>query len=223
MRANLNTAGVNAGGDGSQSAKSSALAIAAVTAVLKSMLENGLVDRGVTASLGSDIVVSALPPDRITTGADERAQLNLFFYQMTPHTGLRAASPRPPVDAGEHPATPALAFDLHYLLTAYGAQDFQTEILLGYAIQLLQQTPLLMRGAIQAALTTLSSSDGGRVVPPAQAALAASDLAERVEQIKVSQVFPNAEEQSKLWSALQARYRPSATYKVSMILLGSDL
>ncbi len=58
------------------------LVLAAVTAVLKNLLENGLVDRGITAALGSDTAISALPPDRIATGSDEKVQLNLFLYQV---------------------------------------------------------------------------------------------------------------------------------------------
>lgn len=57
------------------------LVLAAVTAVLKNILENGLVERGVTAALGSDTAISALPPDRVATGADEKSQMNLFLYQ----------------------------------------------------------------------------------------------------------------------------------------------
>jgi hypothetical protein len=64
---------------------SSALALASVTAVLKSLLENGLASGAVTSKLGADATVSALPPDRIPYGADERAQLNLFLYLVTPH------------------------------------------------------------------------------------------------------------------------------------------
>ena len=114
----------------------SALALASVTAVLKDLLENGLARGGVTSKIGGDTSVSALPPDRISAGAEEKAQLNLFLYSVTANTRLRSqrvadtSSPRP------------LALDLHYLLTAYAAQDFQTEILLGHALQLLHETPV---------------------------------------------------------------------------------
>ncbi|MBD0326353.1 MAG: DUF4255 domain-containing protein, partial [Pyrinomonadaceae bacterium] len=68
---------------------STALAIASVTAVLKDLLHNGLIDHDLVSSLG-DVLVSALPPDRIdiseTTG---NSQLNLFLYQVTPNTGWR--------------------------------------------------------------------------------------------------------------------------------------
>jgi tryptophan synthase alpha subunit len=70
---------------------------------------------------------------------------------------------------------------------------------------------------IKKALTNVSSSKGGRVVQPALAALAQSDLAESVEKITMAPQFLNAEETSKLWSALQAKYRPSLTYKLSTV------
>jgi len=62
---------------------SSALSLASVTAVLKGLLENGLAASGVTTRIGGDAAVSALPPDQIPSGADERAQLNLFLYSLT--------------------------------------------------------------------------------------------------------------------------------------------
>jgi hypothetical protein len=183
-----------------------ALALASVTAVLKSLLENGLVNRGVTSALGGDATVSALPPDRVTSGTDERAQLNLFLYHVTPHVGLRAAG-----------GAAARALELHYLVTAYGAQDYQTEILLGHALQLFHERPVLTREELGATLSALTSAGDGRVVPPALAALDASDLAEQVEQLRIVPEFLNTEEMSKLWSALQAKFRPSATYKVSVV------
>src|SRR5712692_11446223 len=103
---------------------SSALALASVTALLKDLLENGLASGGVTSKIGGDTTVSALPPDRVASGADERAQLNVFLYLITPHARLPTNSARGPARR--------LSLDLHYLLTAYGAQDLQTEILLGH-------------------------------------------------------------------------------------------
>lgn len=195
---------------------SSSLALASVTAVLKNLLENGLVDRGVSASIGADATVSALPPDRITTGTDERPQLNLFLYHVTPNTGMRRLA-RTEQQGDERRSAP-LALDLHYLLTAYGAADLQTELLLGYALQLFQQLPTLDRDGIRTVLTALSAPEGG-VATPALAALAASSLADQVERIQICPQFLGAEEMSKIWSALQARYRLSAAYKVSAVLI----
>jgi hypothetical protein len=191
-----------------------ALALAAVTALLKHRLDNGLASAGVTSELGGDATVSALSPDRIASGADERAQLNLFLYLVTPHPGFRG-------NGHSKPGSRPLAVDLHNLLSAYGSQDFQTEILLGHALQLLHDTPVMERETIRKTLQALSHTRDRRVVPPALAALAASDLPDRVERLKIEPEYLGSEEVSKLWSALQARYRPSATYKVSAVLLDS--
>jgi hypothetical protein len=48
---------------------SNALAIASVTAVLKDLLNNGVIDHDLTSVVGSDVAVTALPPDRIEVEA----------------------------------------------------------------------------------------------------------------------------------------------------------
>lgn len=197
---------------------SSALAIASVTFLLKDLLDNRLIGQGVTASVG-EVSVTALPPDRVSVGAEERSQLNLFLYRITPHSAWRSLDV---AEGNGHDGArrqPPLALDLHYLLTAYGEHDFQAEILLGYAMQLLHETPVLTREAIRGAL---ASGGSGTAASPARAALAASGLAEATAQIKIYPEFLSTEETSKLWSALQARYRPSAAYKASAVLLEAE-
>jgi uncharacterized protein DUF4255 len=196
---------------------SSALGIAAVTAVLKNLLDNRLIEQGVAASLG-DVTVSALPPDRIPTGADERSQLNLFLYRLTPNSAWRVRPDRAGVKSTPG-GPPPLALDLHYLLSAYGEQDLQAEILLGYGVQTLHEAGTLERDAIRAALAAIAPNGSAGVVPPARAALSSSRLAEAVERIEVTPEFLGTEEVSRLWSTLQARYRPSAAYKVSAVLI----
>ena len=67
---------------------SNALAIAGVTAVLKDLLNNGLIDHNVTGAVGGNVTVTALPPDRVVApGAQEGNQLNLFLHQVTPNAG----------------------------------------------------------------------------------------------------------------------------------------
>ena len=59
---------------------SSALAIASVTAVLRDLLNNGLIDSNISNVIGN-VIVSTLAPDRIdVTGNDQQSQLNLFLY-----------------------------------------------------------------------------------------------------------------------------------------------
>ncbi len=203
---------------------SNALSIAAVTAVLKDLLENGLVKDAIATSLG-DVIVTALPPDRVSQGTDERAQINLFLYQVTQNRNadwmsgeFRSKQQRPP---GSHSQNPPLALDLHYLLTAYGAKDFQAELLLGYSMQLLHEMPILTRDVIETSLKNAATVNTSSVLSQALAAVSVFDLAEHIGQIKICPEFFNMEETSKLWSCLQTPYRPSAGYQASMVLINS--
>jgi len=192
------------------------LSLATLTAVIKHLIENGLAGRNVTSQLGGDVTISALPPDRIPSGGDERAQLNIFLHQVTPHVTLTLSSD------GRGSRTPALAVELHYLITAYGAQDYQSEILLGHAIDILHESAVLDQQRIRASLNALTTSADRRVVPPAVAALANSDLPDRIDSVQITPEFLSVEDISKLWSALQARFRPSITYKVTAVPITSE-
>jgi hypothetical protein len=191
-----------------------------VTAVLKDLLDNALVDHSVSGAVGGPVVVTALAPNRVKAGDDERTQLNLFLYHVTPNSGWRNEGLPSRNGRGERMSNPPLALDLFYLLSAYGKQDFEGEILLGYAMQMLHETPFLTRDAIRRTLTPPSPVGGG-ILPPALGALAASDLAEQVEQIKLSPQPMSTEEMSKMWTAFQANYRPSAVYQASVVLIES--
>jgi len=194
------------------------LAIAGVTAVLKDVLNNGLIDHDL-ATVGS-FSVTAVPPDRITTGTQEPNQLNLFLYQVTPNQGWRNAGLPSRDSGGERVSNPPLALDLHYLLTAYGAQDFNAEILLGYALQIFHETPVLSRRDIRAALGSPAPVGTG-LLPSTFGNLSALDLADQIEQIKITPHYLTTEELSKLWTAMQARYRQSMAYQVSVVLIQS--
>lgn len=198
---------------------STGLAIAAVTAVLKDLLINGLIDHDLNASIG-DVSVTALPPDRIPTGTEEQSQLNLFLYNVSPNPGWRNADLPSRNDRGDRTANPPLALDLNYMLTAYGAHDFHAEILLGYAMQLLYENPVLPRAAIRTALSPTPVTGGGGL-PPTLEALATSELAEQIEQIRVVLRPMTGDDISKLWTAFGAKYRPSACYTVSVVLIES--
>ena len=197
---------------------SNALALAAVTAVLRDMLDTGLIDHRVTDALGAGVMVSAVAPDTIElTGDDARPRLNLFLHQVTPNIGWRNVDLPSRDGRGRRTTNPPLALDLHYLLTAYGLVDLQAEILLGYAMQVLHETPVLGRSAIRTALepTTVDSS----LLPTTFQALRASALADQVEQIKITPATMGGEEMSRLWSALQAHYRPTTPYLVTVALI----
>ncbi len=195
---------------------SSPLAIAAVTAALKDLLNDGLLNHDLS-SVGS-FSVTATPPDRVTTGQNEPNQLNLFLYQVMPNIGWRNMDLPARDGNGVRLTNAPLALDLHYMLTAYGTQDLNAEILLGYAMQLLHETPVLTRAQLRTVLGAPSPVDGS-ILPSPFGNLSAIDLADQVELLKITPVFLTTEELSKMWTAMQARYRPTMAYMVSVVLI----
>jgi hypothetical protein len=197
---------------------SSALAIGAVSAVLRNLLDNGIVEQ---VALGTTVNVTATAPDTIRLDApDEPPQLNIFLYQVSPNAAWRNVELPSRSSRGDPVTNPPLALDLHYLITAYGRADFQAEILLGYAMHLLHQRPMLDRPAIRRALDP--SPLDVSMLPPTFQALTASDLADQVETIRITPIVVPVDEMSKLWAAIQSHYRPSAAYQVSVVLIDAQ-
>lgn len=200
----------------------SALALAGVTRVLQDLLNEGVVDHDVAAAVGAAINVRALPPDRLqAVVTDATPTLNVFLYNVTPNTGWRnhelpVRNPR-----GEVVRPPLLALDLHYLVTAFGYDDLQAEILLGFAMRTLHENPILTRAQITRALRPAPSVSGG--LPPALEALDGSGLSEQVEQVKIIEDYLTTEEVSRIWTAMQTQYRPTTAYLVSVVLIESEL
>ncbi len=199
---------------------SNALAIASVSAVLKDLLNNGLIDHDVASALGP-VKVSALPPDRVVpANGSDPTQLNLFLHQVSHNAAWRNAALPSRGAAGERLTNPPLALDLHYLVTAYGASEFHAEILLGYAMQLLHETPILTRDAIRKTLEAASPITGG-ILPTAFQTLPAAELADQFEQLRIVPQSLSSEEMSRLWAAIQSHYRPTAAYQISVVLIES--
>ena len=193
---------------------SSPLAIGAVSAVLRNLLDNALVD----ISPVGPVKVTAVAPDEIDLEeAEPTPSLNLFLYRTSVNQGWAHAG-LPAFDGnGARVSHPPLGLNLHYLLTAYGFADFEAEILLGYAMHVLHEHPVLDRPAIRKALDPSPLDE--TILPPAFQALTAADLADQVEGVTITPEPMDTEEMSRLWSAIQANYRPTAAYVVSVVLI----
>jgi hypothetical protein len=109
--------------------------------------------------------------------------------------------------------SPPLALDLHYLLTVYGSADWQAEGLLGYALMMLHENPVIARDDISYALTHLTGTN--HLI----SALANSTLADQIEMIKITPATLGKEEIAWLWTALKADYRPTFPFQVSVVLI----
>ena len=205
---------------------SNALAIAGVTAVLKDVLNDGLINANMDG-LGQ-FTVTAMPPDRLepATGAMPN-RLNIYLWNACRNAAW--ANERLPARSatGDRLDSPFLALDLSYILTATGSDDLNAEILLGYGMQILHETPVLTRAAIRTSLGGGTPNVGGSLLPAALQMLVAANLADQFEQIRITPMVPDPdrpkqmEAMSNIWSAFSAPLRASALYEVSCVLIES--
>ncbi len=186
-------------------------AIAAVTAALRKRIEISV------KSEISDASVTTLPPDRART-AKEGHQLNLFLYQTAWNPAFSNRGIPWKTNPSEGGATP-VALNLRYLLTAYYGEhdegvDFSTDpehlkathTVLGAALRVLHDAPLLEAQDLTAALGTKDPPDN------------VFDVAERA---RISPLDLSIEEMSKLWSSFQTNYRLSIAFEVAVVLIES--
>jgi hypothetical protein len=195
---------------------STALAIAAVTKVLTTILDRTVNASGLSGVLEAP-VTSALPPDRIPSGDSEKPHLNLFLHRVSFNAGWRDANLPSRDSAGSRVSRPPLALDLHYILSAYSDLEYQGEMLLGLGMQALHENPVLTRDEIRAVFNP--PPPGVTPTEKIVIALATSELADQAEMIRIVPETLPTEEISRLWTAFQAKYRPSAAYHASVVLI----
>ena len=202
---------------------STALGIASVTHVLKDLLNDGLINNNVSASIGAVVGVSSLSPGQVEVASGVTpTQLNMFLYRVSPNTGWNNLGYPSRNSEGDVINNPPLALNLHYLLTSFGESELHAEILLGYGMQILHENPVLIRSAIRTSLSAATASDPNGRLPDNLEALATSELAEQIEQIKITNENVNMEEMSRLWTAFQTRYRPCSAYQATVVLIESN-
>lgn len=180
---------------------SNALAIAAVTATLRKIL-----DDGIRLELAG-ATVTTQPPDKADTTTN---LINLFLYQTMVNAAWRNMDMPRQVKPGEM-GQPPLALNLCYLLTAYGKGDDSPDPLshrlLGRAMSILHDHPVL------------SSADIRSALPLADQPL--YDLYDQVEHVRIIPQQLSLDEMSKLWTTFQAKYRISTAYLASVVLIES--
>lgn len=205
---------------------SNALAIAGVTSVLQHYLYNlyGTVQN----NFPSPVHVSCLAPDQVQqqlqsgqTSGENR--VNLFLHLVTynaawRNVGYASLSP----DGQTAIGNPPLALDLHYLLTVYGSDPWQSEALLGFALMMLHESPVLTRDDIETALAARKTSNYPYNNYPLNLTLGACGLNDQVEMLKITPESMGREEMAWLWTALKADYRLTFPFQVSVTLMQPD-
>ena len=188
---------------------STALGIASVTHVLKDILNDGFILNNISSSVGTNVNISSRSPGLLEAeNGNIPTQLNMFMYRVSFNTGWSNTGYPSRNRNGDIVNNPPLAVNLHYLMTAFGEDELHSEILLGNAMQILHENPVLHRELINTSLT------GSPV--------AGSNLAEQIEQIKITPENINLDEISKLWTAFQIKYRPCTAYKATVVLIESE-
>lgn len=185
---------------------SNALVIAAVTAVLRNRLHQELTKAGLDRI--GPFRVTASPPDRLMGAADPENRLNIYLWNVTPDPHRSGAG-----------GAAGLAQDLHYILTATGAEDLAAEILLGHGMQVLHETPVLTPADIRLALGTAHTTPDP--IPAPLRLLAAANMADGFEQIRITQTAAGSQDGgaiTALWQAFAIPLRASALYQVSCVL-----
>ena len=192
------------------------LAVAGVSAVLKWMLSNALTMGGPTTILTGATSITALSPDLVSTGADEQPQVNLFMYYASLNAAYRNTM-LPSFDSqGRRTSNPPLALNLHYLVSAYGKNEFDAEILLAWAMQTFHDNPVLSRATIESSLEAMASSGSPT---PEVLLLTGTTLADQFELIKITPEALTNDEISKLWMAFETHYRPTTSYQATVVLI----
>lgn len=182
------------------------LAIATVTAMLRSTLANALA----ADQLGMDPNVTTLRPDLL--GSDRlKTGVNLYLYQIVTNATHRNDDLPTRRADGTLVRHPQVALDLYYLVSCYGNDaDLEPQRLLGSVTRALHARPSLSRVVIA---QTLQQQDA----PPW---IAASNLADQIEVVRFAPLPLSLEELSKLWSVFfQTKYALSVAYIGSTVLI----
>lgn len=168
-------------------------ALATVTETLRHLLS------------GTTATVTTKPPSAARVG-ESGDQINIFLY-ATHYNSAFSNFPMPGEARSGESAFPPLPLILHYMITAYGANDndISGQQLMGQAMSILHDHPLLNKVDIQG------------IIPD-------SGLQNQIERVRITPAALSLDDIFKLWSSFQsAEYRLSTGYQVSVVLIESTL
>ncbi len=193
-------------------------AIPATSFVLRAIIEDALTKAYGALGPPPPVIVSP-PPPRPDSGAaappPEPTQIVLFLYHVQPNPAWRNMFDPTMDSAGNRTSRAPLALDLHYVVAAMGT-DLEREAIFGTAVYALHRTGIVSRPLIKAILAA--------VAPPAVPSklmdlLTTEPLDQQIEQITVTHQALDADMLSRMWTAFQSPFRPSAGFLVTTVFL----
>src|SRR6185312_6626738 len=93
---------------------------------------------------------------------------------------------------------------------------WQAEALLGVALLMLHEHPILTRNDVGTAISNLPLTDP---INPLSMPLVSAGLSDQIEMLKITPSTLGREEMAWLWTALKADYRPTFPFQVSVVLI----
>lgn len=186
---------------------SNALAIAAVTATLRSVIERALPSSGFVSGAPE---VTHVRPDA-AVGLPAANGVNLFLYRVSPNPYWRNTDL--PTRRGDTLVSkPQMGLDLHYLLSFYGVEkELEPQRILGFVTSALHAEPNLLHRSIASAKASVGF-------------LINSDLDQQTELVRITPAELSLEELTKLWSVFfQTKYVLSMAYTASIVLLEAEV
>ncbi len=180
---------------------SNALAVATVTTALAQIVRTA----AQSTVAGSDVLT-----ERPDTVALTNPRVRLFLYHVLPNSALRNNDLPTRTATGIATKRPTIALDLRYMLAFYGNEAaLEPQLMLGAVVRDMHAKPVLTRDIILNAIAS-------------QPFLTTSNLADSIEQVKITPLAMELEELSKLWSVLyQTPYALTVAYQVSVLLIES--
>jgi hypothetical protein len=179
---------------------SNALAITTVTRALALVIEKA------AAKVLAGVSVVTSRPD---AGGQGGRKIHLFLYQVQADASQRNSDLGSRSPGGELRQRPTVALHLHYLLTFQGDDTTaEPHTILGAVARELHARPILSKPIIQ----SVSNGD-----------LAASNLAEAIDVVRITPLSISLDELSKIWLMFsQIPYSLSVAYEARVVLIEAD-
>ena len=190
---------------------SNALAIAAVTAVIRARLLEAFGNEWTSDPSNPRVVT--LPPNQVIATDETGPVLNLFLFAV--HSNGRAANVPRPDPAGTAEARSGHSFTLEYLVAAHGILALEAEILLGHALVALQAMAVLTPDAIRSTLDPEAPST--LLTRPFREE--AVKLADSIEAIRISTRPLTIDSLTGLWRSFRTPYRPAVMIEATGVRL----
>jgi hypothetical protein len=172
-------------------------AIAATSSAIRLLLENAAGRSGI-----ANVKVELYQAEDLQKPVDPtRPKIGIYLYRVLLSTARRDRGPRVTPDGTAYP--PSIPLDLFYLVTAWSSDARTAHQMLGWAIRVIEDTPILPVSLLNAYQTGATVFEPDETVELVWAPLSLTDLYD-------------------IWQVSAQNQAPSASYLARMVRLDSE-